>query len=389
MAIPSINLISGSRATAATLGINADKRVVDMRDKIFHLEPDKAPLTLLSSEMDKKSVINPNFKWLEQELVPSITQINSTGGYTTTETTLTVDAGEHGWVNALARNQRSNEIYHITAVSGDDWTVTRNWGSSGAANISDNDYISIIGGVAAEGASAESARSVKSATKSSYTQIFRNGFEVTRTDMQSKMYGGKDLSVAQFQAGIEHAVYLEQAALWGIAAEVTSGNTPRRSSAGFKEVVTTNARDFGGGLSLVSLFDFMEEVNRYSSGTKLFLAGGAVISNVSLLAESSLRSVSSDDAFGLNLSRLVTPHGDLLIRKHNKMEGNESGRSFFIVDVDCIGYRYLQDTVLRTNIQANDADSREDEYLTEAGFEIREERKHGIGTNAAATATSA
>ena len=388
MAIPSVTVISGSRATAATLGINADKRIIDMADEIFHLEENKAPLTLLSSEMDKKATINPNYKWLEDELVPSITQLNASG-ITTTDTTLTVDAGEHAWVNSLAQNQRTSEIVHITAISGDEWTVTRSFGSTAAANMSDNDYFSILGGAAAEGASAETPRSVKSATKSSYTQIFRSNFEVTRTDMQSKMYGGPDLSVTQMLRGIEHAQYIEQAFLWGEGAEVTSGNTPRRSTNGLNAVISTNSRDFGGGLSLVSLFDFMEEVNRYSDSNKLFLAGGAVISNVSLLAESSLRSVSKDDAFGLDLKMLMTPHGDLLIRKHNKMEGNENGRKFFIVDVDNIGQRFLQSTILRTNIQANDADSREDEYLSEVGAMIRQERTHGVGTNAAATATGA
>jgi hypothetical protein len=207
--------------------------------------------------------------------------------------------------------------------------------------------------------------------------------------MQSKMYGGQDLSVTQMLRGVEHAQYIEQAFLWGEGAELTSGNTPRRSTNGLNAVISTNSRDFGGGLSLVSLYDFLEEVNRYSDGTKLMLGGGAVVSNVSLLAEGALRSVSKDDSYGISLKRLITPHGDLLVRKHNKMEGNENGRMFFLIDTDAIGQRYLQDTILRTNIQSNDADSREDEYLTEVGAMIREERKHGVGTNAAATATGA
>lgn len=390
MAIPSVTLISGSRATAATLGINADKRVIDMADQIFHLEADKNAVSLVASEMNKKSCFNPNFKWLEDELTPSITQLNASG-ITTTNTTLTVDHGSYGWANCLAQNQRTGEIVHITSVSSNEWTVTRSFGSTSEADMSDNDYFSILGGVAAEGASAETARSVKSATKSSYTQIFRSGFEVTNTDMASKMYGGPDLNVTQMLRGVEHAQYIEQAALWGEAAENTAGNTPRRSTDGINAVISTNSRDFNGGLSLVSLFDFMEEVNRYSDGTKLFVAGGAVISNVSLLAESSLRSVSKDDAFGLNVKRLVTPHGDLLIRKHNHMHGNENGRMFFILDINNLAYRYLQtrDTKLKTNIQANDADSREDEYITEAGFCVKQERTHGVGTNAASTATGA
>ena len=390
MAIPSVTVVTGNRATAATLGINADKRVVDIHDKIFHLEADKAPLTLLMNEFDRSSAFNPDFSWLQDELTPSITQING-GDVTSGSVTFTVDKEEYGWVNCLAQVQRTGEIIKITALSTGDstWTVERSIGSTAAAAVVDNDYISILGGVAAEGSTSESARSVKSATKSSRCQIFRSPFQATETVMASKLYGPADLSNTQMLRGIEHAVYMEQAALWSEASLDTSGDEPIRTSDGLNAVISTNSRNFGGGLSLVSLFDFMEEVNRYSDGTKLFLGGGSVISNVSLLAESALREVSPADSYGLNVKKLVTPHGDLLIKKHNKMEGNENGRMFFIVDTDNIGYRYLRDTKLKTNIQAPDADSRKDEFLTEAGFEIRQERTHGVGTNAAATATGA
>ena len=391
MAIPSVTVVSGNRATAATLGINASKRVVDIRDKIFHLEANKAPLTVVMNELDRESCYNPDFNWLEDELTPSITQVNSASGYTAGDTTIAVDKEEYGWVNCLVQVQRTGEIMKITAVSSVDstWTVGRNVGTTAAAALVDNDYISILGGVAAEGATSETARSVKSATKTSRCQIFRSPFQVTETVMASKLYGGPDLSVTQMLRGIEHAVYMEQAALWSEVSVDVTGDEPIRTTDGLNAVISTNSRNFGGGLSLVSLFDFMEEVNRYTDNTKLFLGGGAVISNVSLLAEPYLQTVSKDDAFGLNVKRLVTPHGDLLIKKHNKMEGNENGRMFFIVDPNNVGFRYLRDTKLKTNIQANDADSRKDEYITEAGFEIRQERTHGVGTNAAATATGA
>ena len=117
MAIPSVTVVTGNRATAATLGINSDKRVVDIHDKIFHLEADKAPLTLLMNEFDRSSAFNPDFNWLEDELTPSITQVNNGAGYTSGATTIVVDKEEYGWVNCLAQVQRTGEILHITALS--------------------------------------------------------------------------------------------------------------------------------------------------------------------------------------------------------------------------------------------------------------------------------
>jgi hypothetical protein len=48
--------------------------------------------------------------------------------------------------------------------------------------------------------------------------------------------------------------------------------------------------------------------------------------------------------------------------------------------MDYIAYRPLagRDTTLKTNIQNNDVDGWMDEYLTEAGLEVRLEKTHAI-----------
>jgi hypothetical protein len=54
--------------------------------------------------------------------------------------------------------------------------------------------------------------------------------------------------------------------------------------------------------------------------------------------------------------------------------------------MDYVWYRPLRgrDTKLRTNIQAPGLDGWQDEYLTEAGLEVRLEKVHGILSNATA-----
>jgi hypothetical protein len=50
------------------------------------------------------------------------------------------------------------------------------------------------------------------------------------------------------------------------------------------------------------------------------------------------------------------------------------------LDMDYLAYRPLsgRDTKLMTNIQAADEDGRRDQYITEAGLELRLPKAHGI-----------
>ena len=52
----------------------------------------------------------------------------------------------------------------------------------------------------------------------------------------------------------------------------------------------------------------------------------------------------------------------------------------YLIDVEGLGYRYLDnsDTKLKTNIQANDADGQEDEYITECGLQFNNEKKSAL-----------
>lgn len=379
-----VTVIKGSRATAATFGINADKRVVEMKDEIFLLEPDAAPLTLLTNKSRREEVQNPEFKWLEQELIPTVDQFNGAVA-NTASTTATVDNGAYVQPNMTIRNQRTGEVFLVTGVSGNVLTFTRSWGGTAAAAIADNDYFTILGGTALEGTTAETAWGSKSVTNSNYTEIVRNPFEVTETTRVSDLYGGADLDVMAKVRGIEHAKFIELKLLFGEKAEVTSGSTPRRSTGGLHEIITTNVDDYGGVFSLEELFASAESMFRYGSMTKLLLGAPAVISALSLSAAGRLQTVPSDKTFGIAIDRLLTPHGTFNVVKHNLFEGNQYAKLAMVVDLDNVGYAYLRDrdTKLRMNIQANDSDTRKDEYLTEMGFFRAQERTHGKINNAA------
>jgi hypothetical protein len=77
---------------------------------------------------------------------------------------------------------------------------------------------------------------------------------------------------------------------------------------------------------------------------------------------------------------MVTSHGTYMLVPHDLFVTADYDEIAFVVDMDNWGMRNLQgrDTKLKTNIQAPDVDGREDEYLSEVGWERKLEKTHGI-----------
>ena len=57
-------IIPIARNTDPTYGILANKLVIDMKDKILQLQPNKAPLTVLLAKMAKEACSAVKVEWL-------------------------------------------------------------------------------------------------------------------------------------------------------------------------------------------------------------------------------------------------------------------------------------------------------------------------------------
>ena len=56
----SVSVVQGSRSTAGSYAVNQDKRVIEIKDEIFLLEPSANPLTLLTNRARREEVQNPS-----------------------------------------------------------------------------------------------------------------------------------------------------------------------------------------------------------------------------------------------------------------------------------------------------------------------------------------
>jgi len=371
-------MITGTRNTHNIL---AAKRVVDMSNEIALLEPNAAPLTVLMKRIDgkKKTAINPKYNWMEDELAPRWDAVNYSTGYTTGATSIVVDNGSYFKVGDVIKNCNTGEQMLVSDVSTNTLTVTRGWGSTAAATVTDNDVITILSNASAEGSTMPTLKTTKEVEKTNYIQTIRTPFGVTGTEDASEMYGGKDIAYLQKKAGIEHAKDIERVLLFGEPKEDTTGTTPRRFTGGLNYFITTNRTDASGTLTETEFETFCRTIFRYGSKKKVLLASPLIVSAINSWAGGKLDTVPSDKTYGIDVKEYLTGHGTLLIVKHDLLEQSYAGYAFAI-DPEYLSIRTMKgrDTKLYTNIQANDEDSRKDEYRSDVGFELKLEKAHGV-----------
>lgn len=365
----------------STNNVVAGRKVVDIAKKIDVLEPDSAPLTLLTKKIDKRVAVNPEFKWMEEESLTKTDQVNDGTGMNGSDTTMTVDNGSRFRAGDVVKIPRTGENVLVTAVATNDLTVVRGWGSTAGAAINDNEPIIIIGNANQEHATKRAMIIGDQTIRTNYTQIFRTPFGISRTAANTEMYGGKDLAHIRMMQLIEHQKEIERAFWFGEPKEDLTGTHPRRATGGVDYWISTNATDAGGALTQIEFNTFLRTGFRYGSKKKWLFAAPIIVEAISYWASQKLQVSVSEKTFGISVMEYLTPFGVVSIVNMNLFtEVTLYSGYAYLIDVEGLAYRYLEnsDTKLKTNIQANDADGQEDEYLTECGLQFNNEKKSAL-----------
>jgi hypothetical protein len=386
-------VVTGTRDTGNIL---ANKMVIDMSNDIALLQPNAEPFMsfLKIAKRNTEVASNPKFEWMEDDLLPRWDAVNMstdpdgagalTSGQTAAGTLITVDNGSYFSVGDIVKIPRTGEVLLVTAIATNDLTVVRGYGVTAAAVINDNDPVVIIGNVNEEGAGTRTIKTTLEVPKFNYTQIFKTPFGVTNTENATKMYGGKDLSYQQMKAGVQHKIDMGRSFTFGEKKLDTSGAKPKRSTGGLLSHLTKNNYDAGGALTQ-SEFDnnLSEVIFKHGSKNKIILCSARLLSVINSWAMQKLQINQGAKKFGLEIFEYVTPFGKYsLMNYQHILEGAVYGGYGIILDPENVKFRPLagRDTKLETNIQANDADERKDQYITEAGLEVRLPETHAVLT---------
>jgi hypothetical protein len=190
--------------------------------------------------------------WMEDQLNPNT--FTAAEAMDNSETTFTVATG-HGArlrVGSLIRNYSEagkTEVMQVTAISGDDLTVVRGYGSTNAETHSDATTWQIIANPAQESADAPADESRPRTKVSNYTQIFQKGIKVSHT-MRSVLQAGvaDEFTFQVARRMMEIMRELDSSVVAGISSGSQGSDTVYRSMGGLVEFVSQS----GGNVTTTS-----------------------------------------------------------------------------------------------------------------------------------------
>ncbi|HVP72404.1 MAG TPA: DUF5309 family protein, partial [Phycisphaerales bacterium] len=233
-----------------TAGATLPEIAEDVSDIITLVSPFETPLLdhLGDPQREASSTVH---EWLEDALLPNSDAVDDGSlSNPTTLTTFTVENGDRFRVGDQIRLRGKGEIMLVTGVSGDDLTVTRQYGGTSAVSVVDDDPIDILGNAALEGDDAPAARFAARSRKQNYTQIFTSSIEVSGSQLAASTIGVADEMDWQKQERLRELLRdLENCVINGIAPAATQQGsaTVRRTMNGIIPLIDTNIYQVGSG----------------------------------------------------------------------------------------------------------------------------------------------
>lgn len=389
----------------------ADQRPKNWREGIMLLWPNgKAPLTALTTMMKSESTDDPEFNWWEKTKADQ--RLESDASWLIGATTISVASGaltlKDGHLLWVAGTDE------IMLVNGDpsadtSITVVRAYAGTTAAAydptaIGANPYLWVVGSAYEEGSDAPTGINYDPTKKFNYTQIFRNTLEMTRTASKSRLRTGDAVKEAKRECLELHSTEIEKAFIFGGRNETTRNGKPIRTTGGIISFIAAAnvVNQAGAAADLMDLEGWMEQIFRYGSSEKMAFVGNIALLTIQRIVRknSTYDFVQGQKEFGMNVSRLISPFGEIVLKSHplfNEYTGGTTGGTAYygvnswmmVLDMANFKYRYFSgdDTRYEKNLQNNGLDSMKSGYLTEAGLEVHHPNTHflikGLATAAA------
>ncbi|PYS90909.1 MAG: hypothetical protein DMF62_03655 [Acidobacteria bacterium] len=408
--------ILGFRHTANFV---TNERPENWRQAILREYPNgTAPLFALTSLMKSESTDDPVFHWWQKNF--DNRRLKFSGALTNVATAVTVDATfKSAFIVKMGDMLLIEGTGEIVTVTSDPTVstalvVTRGQaGTSGTAIdagvAGTNFYMTVIGSAYEEGSLAPSGVNYDPNEVYNYTQIFRNTLEMTRTASKTKLRTGDQVKEAKRECLEIHSTDIERALWFSKKSTGTKNSKPYRTTDGVEAQIINGAPAnvipavTGGGVTLTApgvinmnwVEYAMELVFRRGGSEKMMFTSNAVMLAINQVARrNSVYNLSGGEKeYGMRVSRLVSPFGELVIKTHplfNDMRGGTNGGTSFtskannayILDMGEFIYRHFTGDDMRyeKDLTPVGLDGMKSGYLTEMGVELHHPSYHFIWT---------
>lgn len=348
-----------------------------------------APLFALTAGMESKDARDTTVTWFEENKITGRSGITTGIADTTTTTGLVATDASSYVVGSILLVEETGEYLFVTAVSGNNLTVTRGFAGSTAANITTSHNLQELGKSFEEGSDRPTAVANIGLPRFNYVQIFRNTWDVTLT-AQAVDYRTGDLRAKnERDCAFFHAEDIEKGIIFGRRSIGIRNNRPFRTMDGINTQITTNVTAAGATTSYAQLDTFFKDVFakniRGKPNERIAFTGNlglSVLNNVALIhANTSMNLTPGQTEFGMNVHTWITPYGTVKLMTHPLMvESPFWTGDLNIYHPGAIRTRYLR----RTTIDNDDAsgtragrDANSGVYTTEMCVEYMAEATGG------------
>lgn len=382
-----------------------DQRPKNWREGIMLLKPNgMTPLTALTSLMKTRKVDDPEFNWWEKEMQTRRVALGADIAADTagTNSTFTVTSGAKGFKSGdLLKSEKTGEIVRVYSdpTSDTSLVVTRGFAGTTSTAITYNgagvnpNFV-CIGSAFEEGSLSPTGVAFDPTKITNYTQIFRSTLEATRTAAKTRLRTGDAVKEAKREC-LETIMNDVERALWnGVKSESTLGGKPIRTMDGVLSRITTNVvTNTDGTFSMSELEGWLETAFNYGSSEKMGFCGNRVLTAIQqcVRKNSTMQITSGIKEYGMAVTRLTTPYGELVLKSHplfNQQTGGTTGGSAYyglnsslvILDMDNLKYVTFQDDDIKyqADLQSNGLDGEKSGYLGELSLEVGLEKSHMV-----------
>lgn len=388
--------LPGMKSTADFV---ADERPRNWRAGILVSSPrNNMPLFALTSMMKSESTDDYEFNWWEEKVF--LYNFALTANITNSATTIPLagNATKLKQGDMLVLNLTNEPIRVVSITNDNSIEVLRAFtaytkpdgtpvaaGTGTAVAFATDAKLRLIGSAYAQGASRPKGTSHNPIKRTNLTQIMRTSIELTRTAAQNNYRTGDPWKNDTRRALNQHGIACERAFWEGVKSETLEGGQPLTTTEGVCTAMQNRAPQnirtvTAGGVDMDEWESYMPDIFAFGNSEKV---GWCSLKTMTIINQIVRKNTEyqwgpTEKEYGMNVKRLFSPSGTLTLMEHPLFgqAGQFLAEDLFIMDTEFVKYRYLQDTIMLDERQANDVDGKAKEWLTEAGLELQQADHH-------------
>lgn len=338
-------------------------------DELLLLNPHQTPMISLVGFGDTVSQVE--HQWFEDEMYADETTTTATAVIDAT----TVKVADGSIFEAKHVIKIGEELLLVTAVTGNDLTVTRGYAGTTAAAVVSGAKVEFQFVEGVEGADARKARFKARKRVSNITQIFDETISISETAAATSEYGIDDLYEYEKQKKIlELALQLEKAAINGVKYESADGKV--RQMGGIRQFIRTNVINGGGALTLDKLGDAFQaiyEAGGFATGGNYKIIVGAKQKRaISAADKDKIALTRQDNGRGQVVDHYLSDFGAAEILLNNNLAPDE----VLIVDANRVEIKPLQTRDFSHTFLGKQGDYVAGQIVGEFTLKLEQEKAH-------------